>query len=108
MIDTTFQPVTPLTYVGATATQVAKSAQIQQVSTFRVRNTSSGVGYIAWGTTSGVGAPSAPASGTTTTYNAIGLGTGAVCYIAVPSGSFFIGSTGATFEVTGGNGGSGG
>jgi hypothetical protein len=108
MIDTTFKPITGNTYVGSGAVQVAIASAIQHVSTFRVRNPGSGAAYIAWGPTSGVAAPSAPSSGTTIANNSIGVGAGLSVYIAVPPGSYFIASSGATFEVIGGAGGTGG
>jgi hypothetical protein len=108
MIDTTFRPITGNTYVAGTAVQVATGAEIQAVSTFRVRNPGSGVAYLAWGPASGVSAPSAPASGNKVTVNSLGLGAGLSIYVAVPPGSFFIASSGASFEVQGGAGGTGG
>lgn len=106
-IDTTFKPATPTVLVGATAVAVVDKGAYQGVTTFRVRCVNVAAQYLTWGPTSGVTAAGAPIAGTPV-QNTIGLAAAGVAYIEVPSASFFIASAAASFEVTGGTGGTGG
>lgn len=103
-IDTTFRPITPLTFVGASAVQVvATGSPSPAVVSFRVRNLSSSPQYFTWGTTSSVTAGSAPTSGNPTS-NTIGMIGSSVETFEIPGQSWFIASSATGFEISGGQG----
>ena len=102
-IDTTFRPLGPTSLVGVAA--VASGAHLSSgCSTFRVRCLVAA--YLSWGNAS-VGAPVAPAAGVPSA-NTLGFNAGDVAYVELPYNVFFISSVAASFEVTPGQGGTGG
>lgn len=110
-VDTTFKPMTPTYAVDNSAAVQIKEAQQAACVTFRVvAKTASG--YLSWGQTSSVAAPTAPALGASgMRENTIGVLLNVPVYIEVPPGSWFIGNAAfatSGFEITGGQGGTGG
>jgi len=104
-VDSTFKPMTA-TYLVTTAAVNIPEAFGAGISTFRVKCLAAA--YITWGPTSSVTAKGAPAAGVPVV-NTLGMATiGSVMYIEVPANSFFISSVATAFEVTGGEGGTGG
>lgn len=107
-IDTTFKPMTPTYAVDNTAAVQVREALASGVVTFRIRALTAS-GYIAWGGAA-VAAPTAPAIGAPKV-NTLGVTLGQALYIEAPPNSFFIGNAAfatSGFEVTGGQGGTGG
>lgn len=106
-IDTTFKPITPTVAYGTTggAAPVADKGAYLGVTTFRIRCITAG--YIAWGPSSSLAAPTAPAVGTPE-QNVLGFASGQTGYFEVPAASYFRGDGVGTFEITGGTGGTGG
>lgn len=102
-IDTTFRPTGPTVLVGVVATQVGDDLS-SGCSTFRVRCVTAG--YLSWGT-SAVTAKGAPAAGAPVA-NTIGMAAGGVGYFELPYNVYFISSVADGFEVTPGQGGTGG
>ena len=102
-IDTTFRPLGPTVLVGTAA--VSPGAHLSSgCSTFRVRCLVSA--YLGWGNDN-VGAPVAPAAGVPAV-NTLGFSAGDIAYVELPYNVFFISSVAASFEVTPGQGGTGG
>lgn len=103
-IDTTFRPITPLTFVTNTAVQVVPpGGYFGSVVSFRVRNLSASVQYFSWGATSSVTAGAAPTAGNPTP-NTIGMLPNSVETFEMPASAFFIASSATGFEFTGGTG----
>lgn len=103
-IDTTFRPISPLTFVGATAVQIiAQGANTGAAGTFRVRNISSSVQYFTWGSTSAVTSAGAPTAGVPSS-NTVGLLPNSVESFEIPVYSWFIASSSTGFEFTAGIG----
>lgn len=106
-IDTTFKPIGATALVGVTAVQVCDKGAYLGVITFRVRCVNAAAQYLTWGSQSGVASAGAPTAGSPV-QNTIGMAPGAVAYLDVPAASYFISGSAASFEVTGGTGGTGG
>lgn len=102
-IDTTFRPLGPTQLVGVTPLQAADLSS--GCSTFRVRCLVAG--YLSWGSSSAVTAKGAPAAGSPVA-DTLGMAAGAVAYLELPYNSWFISNVAAAFEVTPGQGGTGG
>lgn len=101
-VDTTFKPITPSVSFTTSAVQVVTDkANPGGITTFRVTNTGSGGIRFSWG---GASVASPTGAGPNTMY----VGAGLSVYIEVPVNSYFIGASGATFDVIGGIGGTGG
>jgi hypothetical protein len=102
-VDTTFKPIGATYLLSTTAIQPTPDAS--GTATFRLRCLVAG--YVTWGRTNAVTAAGAP--GATPSANTIGVSiVGQVTYIEVPAASFFISSVASSFEITPGQGGTGG
>lgn len=107
-VDTTFKPISPTVPFGTTGGAVAlvdKGAYLG-VTTFRIRCVTAG--YIAWGSTASLAAPSATPAVGVQLVNTLGFATGQTGYFEIPAASFFRGDGTGVFEVTPGSGGTGG
>jgi hypothetical protein len=111
-IETTFKPLTMTSLVATTATQIggvsATGGTGQQlgVTSFRIHNNSAAKHILGWGQTAASAVATAAAANAP--QNSITLEIGAVVYLELPYGTFFIGDASSTFEITGGMGGVGG
>src|SRR5690242_12792085 len=103
--NTTFKPLAPTFVVSTAAVQSTGADLALGVISFRVRCIAAAAAYLTWG---GSGVASVTPAAGTPAVNTIGVAPGAVVYLEIPAGSFFVASAATAFEVTPGQGGSGG
>lgn len=105
-VDAVFKPIGNTVLVGVTAVQIQTPGNYPGGGvTVRVRNTNGAAAYLSWAASSAAAtalAPAAPTAGPGVP-NTIGMAPGAVEYLEIPAGMWFIGSA-ASFEVTPGQG----
>lgn len=100
-IDTCFKPLGPTTLVVNAALQVIPPGTNAATATYRIRNLSGSVQYLAWGSANvTVTAPSAGVP----QYGTVGMLGNSVETFEIPPGVYFIASTATGFEVTPGQG----
>jgi len=111
-IDTTFHPLGETSLVGLTATQIGGTSatggtgQQLGVTTFRIHNILATAQVLGYGQTA-ASAIATPAAANAPQF-AMTISAGAVVYLELPYGTFFIANIAAAFEITGGIGGCGG
>ncbi len=111
MYDSAFTPIGPTVLVDANVMrQVAPITIPTQQTTYRVLNKGSSIGYIGWVVSNQAGnaAPAlitvaAPAVGVPLA-NVVGLQGNATEVFTFPQNAWFVASSGATFEMTAGEG----
>jgi len=105
-IDTTFKPISPLTFIGTTPRQVVTAGQNQSGAiSFRVKSlAASGTDqYFTWGQSNAVTAGAAPTDNVPTV-NTIGMLGASVETFELPAGSWFVASSATGFQFVAGTG----